>query len=152
MAPTGPGAAVSLMLPVDDVETVLAAAVDGGATADGRGVYEGYGSRNAWFIDPFGLGDQRTVDAIARPFADLAASAVSAWFNVLLARPTAAVYRANAPAVNRFVAEQAIDPEAIEVPPQFSVVSGRPRPPVAPTQTEEWHLVPTAPVREPALV
>ena len=54
VAPVGPGAAVSLMLPVRDVEGVLAQAVRHGAVADERGVYEGYGSRNAWFVDPFG--------------------------------------------------------------------------------------------------
>lgn len=54
VAPTGPGAAVSLMLPVDDADAVLARAVREGATADDRGVYEGYGSRNGWFVDPFG--------------------------------------------------------------------------------------------------
>ena len=54
VAPTGPGAAVSLMLPVPDVADTLAVAVREGATADDRGVYEGYGSRNAWFVDPFG--------------------------------------------------------------------------------------------------
>jgi len=54
VAPTGPGAAVSLMLPVPDVEATFAAAVQAGAEPDDRGVYEGYGSRNAWFVDPFG--------------------------------------------------------------------------------------------------
>ncbi len=42
------------MLPVADVEGVLALAVRHGAVADERGVYDGYGSRNAWFVDPFG--------------------------------------------------------------------------------------------------
>ena len=54
VAPTGPGAAVSLMLTVPDVDATLAEAVREGATPDDRGVYEGYGSRNAWFVDPFG--------------------------------------------------------------------------------------------------
>jgi uncharacterized glyoxalase superfamily protein PhnB len=54
VAPTGPGAAVSLMLPVPDVAATLAEAVREGALPDDRGVYEGYGSRNAWFVDPFG--------------------------------------------------------------------------------------------------
>ncbi len=54
VAPTGPGAAVSLMLPVPDVTATLAEAVREGALPDDRGVYEGYGSRNAWFVDPFG--------------------------------------------------------------------------------------------------
>ena len=60
------------------------------------------------------------------------------------------LYRQNAPAVNKFVAEQAIDPDAIEIPSQFTVVSGRPSAPPAPTQTEEWAFVPPRP-REPAL-
>lgn len=54
VAPTGPGAAVSLVLPVPDAAATLAAAVRAGAEPDGRGVYEGHGSRNAWFVDPFG--------------------------------------------------------------------------------------------------
>lgn len=54
VAPTGPGAAVSLMLPVPDVEVTLATAVQAGAQPDDRGVYEAHGSRNAWFVDPFG--------------------------------------------------------------------------------------------------
>src|SRR6478752_9787017 len=52
VAPTGPGAAVSLMLGVHDVDTTLAEAVREGALPDHRGVYEAYGSRNAWFVDP----------------------------------------------------------------------------------------------------
>jgi hypothetical protein len=106
-------------------------------------------SARRW-IDPFGLASPRTVDATVRPFADIAASAMSAWLSIFVARPTAALYRQNAPAVNKFVAEQAIDPDAIDIPPQFTVVSGTPSPPPAPTQTEEWAFVPPRP-REPAL-
>ena len=54
VAPTGPGAAVSLVLPVPDVDATFAAAVREGATADHRGVHESNGERAAWFIDPFG--------------------------------------------------------------------------------------------------
>ena len=43
VAPTGPGAAVSLMLPVPDADATLADAVREGATPDDRGVYEAYG-------------------------------------------------------------------------------------------------------------
>ena len=42
------------MLPVPDADATLADAVREGATPDDRGVYEAYGSRNAWFVDPFG--------------------------------------------------------------------------------------------------
>ena len=54
VAPSGPGSAVSLMLPVPDTDATLGAAVRGGATPDDRGVHEDHGSRNAWFVDPFG--------------------------------------------------------------------------------------------------
>jgi uncharacterized glyoxalase superfamily protein PhnB len=54
VAPSGPGSTVSLMLPVPDTDSTLAEAVREGATPDDRGVYEDYGSRNAWFVDPFG--------------------------------------------------------------------------------------------------
>ena len=54
VAPTGPGAAVSLVLPVDDVESTVAAAVREGATPDHRGVHESNGEQAAWFTDPFG--------------------------------------------------------------------------------------------------
>lgn len=54
VAPHGPGSPVSLMLPVPDTRTVLDLAVREGAVADDRGVYDAYGSSNAWFVDPFG--------------------------------------------------------------------------------------------------
>ena len=54
VAPTGPGAAVSLVLPVPDVEATFTAAVREGATPDHRGVHESNGELAAWFIDPFG--------------------------------------------------------------------------------------------------
>jgi uncharacterized glyoxalase superfamily protein PhnB len=54
VAPKPNSASVTLMLPVDDTDRVLARAVARGGKADERGVYEAYGSRNAWFFDPFG--------------------------------------------------------------------------------------------------
>jgi hypothetical protein len=124
---------------------------EAGAAAGNADLWAVYlrGVARRW-IDPFGLADARTVDAVARPLADIAASAVSAWLSIFVARPTAALYRQNAPAVSRFVAEQAIDPNAIEVPPQFTVLSEWPAPPPAPTQTEEWAFVADR-GREPAL-
>jgi predicted enzyme related to lactoylglutathione lyase len=53
VAPQRDAAAVSLMLPVSDADAVRARAVAAGATGD-RPPYDGYGSRNAWIIDPFG--------------------------------------------------------------------------------------------------
>ena len=54
VAPTGPGAAVSLVLAVPDVEATFATAVREGAVPDHRGVHESVGELAAWFIDPFG--------------------------------------------------------------------------------------------------
>ena len=52
VAPTGPGAAVSLMLPVPDVEATLTA-VRGGRPGRPWGV-RGERQPHAWFVDPFG--------------------------------------------------------------------------------------------------
>jgi uncharacterized glyoxalase superfamily protein PhnB len=52
-APRAGEATVSLMLPVDDADAVRARALAAGATGD-REPYDGYGSRNAWIVDPFG--------------------------------------------------------------------------------------------------
>jgi len=52
-APRPDAAAVSLMLPVDDADTVRARAINAGATGD-RPPYDGYGQRMAWIVDPFG--------------------------------------------------------------------------------------------------
>lgn len=46
-------ASVSLMLPVDNADAVRARAMAAGATGD-REPYDGYGTRNAWIVDPFG--------------------------------------------------------------------------------------------------
>ncbi len=54
VAPTGPGAAVSLVLQVPDVAATFAAAVREGAVPDRRGVHDSNGERAAWFTDPFG--------------------------------------------------------------------------------------------------
>jgi predicted enzyme related to lactoylglutathione lyase/uncharacterized glyoxalase superfamily protein PhnB len=53
VAPTPGQSAVSLMLEVDDTDARLARALDRGARQD-REVYEDYGHRNAWIVDPFG--------------------------------------------------------------------------------------------------
>lgn len=53
VAPTPGQSTVSLMLEVDDTDARLARALDRGARQD-REVYEDYGHRNAWIIDPFG--------------------------------------------------------------------------------------------------
>jgi predicted enzyme related to lactoylglutathione lyase len=52
-APRPGEATVSLMLPVDDADEVRARAIRAGASGD-REPYDGYGSRNAWIVDPFG--------------------------------------------------------------------------------------------------
>ena len=53
VAPTPGQSAVSLMLEVDNTDARLARALERGARQD-REVYEDYGHRNAWLIDPFG--------------------------------------------------------------------------------------------------
>jgi uncharacterized glyoxalase superfamily protein PhnB len=52
-APRPGEAAVSLMLPVDDADAVRTRAIAAGASGD-REPYDGYGTRNAWIVDPFG--------------------------------------------------------------------------------------------------
>lgn len=52
-APRPGEATVSLMLPVHDADEVRARALSAGASGD-RPPYDGYGSRNAWIVDPFG--------------------------------------------------------------------------------------------------
>lgn len=51
-APRPGAAAVSLMLPVPDADAARARAVAAGASGD-RPPYDGYGTRNAWIVDPF---------------------------------------------------------------------------------------------------
>jgi uncharacterized glyoxalase superfamily protein PhnB/predicted enzyme related to lactoylglutathione lyase len=53
VAPTPGQSTVSLMLEVDDTDARLARALNRGARQD-REVYEDYGHRNAWIVDPFG--------------------------------------------------------------------------------------------------
>ncbi|HEX3337239.1 MAG TPA: VOC family protein [Jatrophihabitans sp.] len=53
VAPSPGAASVSLMLRVDDADATRARALAAGATGD-REPYDGYGSRNAWIVDPFG--------------------------------------------------------------------------------------------------
>ncbi|WFR72000.1 VOC family protein [Prescottella defluvii] len=52
-APESGAASVSLMLPVDDTDAVLARAHDAGGTVE-RWISENHGRRNATLIDPFG--------------------------------------------------------------------------------------------------
>ena len=52
-APEAGATSVSLMLPVDDTDEVLARAHDAGGTVE-RWISENYGRRNATLIDPFG--------------------------------------------------------------------------------------------------
>ncbi len=52
-APRPGQVSVSLMLPVDDADAVRARAMTAGASGD-REPYDGYGTRNAWIVDPFG--------------------------------------------------------------------------------------------------
>jgi uncharacterized glyoxalase superfamily protein PhnB len=53
VAPRPGEASVSIMLPVDDADEVRARAMAAGASGD-RPPYDGYGTRNAWIVDPFG--------------------------------------------------------------------------------------------------
>ncbi|AOW91854.1 glyoxalase [Rhodococcus sp. WMMA185] len=52
-APESGSTSVSLMLPVEDPDDVLAKAHDAGGTVE-RWISEGHGHRNATLIDPFG--------------------------------------------------------------------------------------------------
>lgn len=52
-APDAGATSVSLMLPVDDTDSVLERAHDAGGTVE-RWISENYGRRNATLIDPFG--------------------------------------------------------------------------------------------------
>ncbi|MEV0945501.1 VOC family protein [Rhodococcus sp. NPDC049939] len=52
-APESGSTSVSLMLPVEDPDDVLAKARDAGGTVE-RWISEGHGQRNATLIDPFG--------------------------------------------------------------------------------------------------
>ncbi|MDH6283434.1 PhnB protein [Rhodococcus sp. LBL1] len=52
-APESGATSVSLMLPVDDTDAVLARAHDAGGTVE-RWISENHGRRNATLIDPFG--------------------------------------------------------------------------------------------------
>ncbi|MDT4923773.1 MAG: hypothetical protein QOG01_1486 [Pseudonocardiales bacterium] len=53
VAPSPGAASVSLMLRVGDADATRARAIAAGATGD-REPYDGYGTRNAWIVDPFG--------------------------------------------------------------------------------------------------
>ena len=88
------------------------------------------------WLDPFGLAGPRAVDTIARPLADAAAAIMSGWMSILVAPTVSAMYDANKPEVNRFVDEQAVDPEAIDIPADY--VQAALMYPPDPTQLEEW--------------
>lgn len=98
------------------------------------------------WLDPFGLAPAETVDAVARPIADAAAAVMSGWLSLLTAPTVRAMYDGNKAQVTRFLHEQAIDADAIEIPPAYIYPSRRES---APTQTEEWALTTR---REPVLV
>lgn len=53
VAPRAGSTSVSLMLPVDDTDTVLARARDAGGSVE-RWINESHGHRNATLLDPFG--------------------------------------------------------------------------------------------------
>lgn len=105
------------------------------------------------WIDPFRLADPETVDVIARPLADMAASALASWTGLFAGPAVRVMYDGNKPQLNQFVAERAIDPNSLEIPAELT--SRRPAP-LPFTQIEEWAISPvgTRPVeaREPALV
>jgi hypothetical protein len=125
---------------------------EAGAAASNADLWTTYlrGQARSW-IDPFGIGNREAVDAVARPLADMAAIAISGWFSLFAARPTAALYRQNAPGVSRFVAEQSIDADAIEIPPQFAAPRRAYPAPFETTQIEAWRLTPPRP-REPIAI
>ena len=93
------------------------------------------GQVRSW-IDPFGIGQPETMDAIARPLADMAAAAMSGWMSLVAGAPVRMMYNGNKADVSRFVNERAIDPESIEIPAEYIVTARRPAP--ATTQLEEW--------------
>jgi hypothetical protein len=105
------------------------------------------GQVRSW-IDPFGLARPETVDVLARPLADMAAAAVSGWMSLVAAPPVRALYDGNKTAVTQFVHQQAIDVDAIEIPPLYA--AAKPQYP-APTQLEEWAITSIRGERELAL-
>ena len=105
------------------------------------------------WLDPFHLADPEAVDVVARPLADMAAAAISGWTALFAGPGVGLLYEGNKPQVNQFLAERAIDPEAIEIPLDFTSR----RAGLAPlTQVEEWAItsigMQRASTREPALV
>jgi hypothetical protein len=105
------------------------------------------GQMRSW-IDPFGLAKPESVDVLAKPLADMAAAAVSGWMSLVAAPPVRAMYEGNKPAVTQFVQQQAVDVDAVEIPPQYVA----PRRYPAPTQLEEWGIKSIRPERELTLV
>ncbi len=88
------------------------------------------------WLDPFGLARPQALDTIARPLADAAAAIMSGWMSILVAPTVGAMYDANKSEVSRFVNEQAVDPDSIDIPADYAQPVRRH--PTAPTQLEEW--------------
>jgi hypothetical protein len=87
------------------------------------------------WIDPFGLVQRDQVDVVARPLADMAAAAISGWMSLVAGPPVRSLFDSNKTQVTQFVQQQAIDVDAIEIPPAYA--APRRRYP-EPTQLEEW--------------
>jgi hypothetical protein len=89
------------------------------------------------WLDPLGLQRPENIDIIARPLADMAAAAMSGWMSLIAGPAVRAMYSGNKAQVTEFIQEQAIDPDAIEIPVEYA----RPRSHFpAPTQLEEWAI------------
>jgi len=88
------------------------------------------------WVDPLGLASPEAVDVVARPLADMTAALMSGWVSLLTGPTVRAMYDGNKQQVTQFVNEQAIDPDAIEIPADY--VRPARRPASAPTQLEEW--------------
>jgi hypothetical protein len=129
---------------------------EAGAAASNAALWAVYLRRQTRaLIDPFRLLDERTADAIARPIADIAAAATTAWFSLFTSAAVGRSYRQNAPSVNAFVAEQAIDAaavaDAVDIPAQFAARRREYPAPFETTQIEAWRMTPPRP-REPVSI
>lgn len=89
------------------------------------------------WLDPFRLADPEAVDVIARPLADMAAAAISGWTALFAGPAVRMLYDGNKPQLNQFVAERAIDQDAIEIPADFASRRAGPAPL---SQVEEWAI------------
>ncbi len=68
----------------------------------------------AW-LDPFGLAGPPDV---TKQLADAAGATIARFIDALMQPAIGSLYRSNAPALTRFLDEQAIQPEAFETPPE----------------------------------